>query len=71
MELSEEEKNEKKEKKCVHCLRKTFLTYEYENTCISCGYNVKKRQKKSQVSTKEINFIVRRKNAQQTIFAFA
>ena len=26
------------------CTRNTFLPYEYEYSCIACGYNVKKRK---------------------------
>ena len=33
-------------KQCRHCMRNTSLPYEYEFTCISCGYNVIKRKHK-------------------------
>ena len=44
MNLSENEINEKYGKKCRHCVRNTLLPFEYEFTCISCGYNVMKRK---------------------------
>ena len=31
---------EKYPKEVMHCLRNTSLPYEYEWTCLSCGYNV-------------------------------
>ena len=44
MELSEDEIIEKYGKKCLHCNRNTLLPYEYEWTCLSCNYNVKKNR---------------------------
>ena len=44
MELTEDEIIQKHTKRCGHCNRKTFLPYEYEFTCFSCGYNVNKRK---------------------------
>ena len=44
MELSEDQIFEKYAKQCGHCLRNTLLPYEYEFSCISCGYNVIKRK---------------------------
>ena len=38
-----------------HCVRNTLLLYEYEFTCISCGYNVIKRKH-------ELSKIQRKKN---------
>ena len=54
MELSEDEIIDKYGKHCGHCNRNTLLPYEYDWTCVSCGYNVierkhelsKKQQKK-------------------------
>ena len=40
MELTEDEILQKYGKKCGHCNRNTLLPYEYEFTCISCGFNV-------------------------------
>ena len=37
MELSEEERIEKNAKQCLHCNRNTFLPYEFEFSCFSCG----------------------------------
>ena len=44
MELTEDEIIEKHATRCGHCKRNTLLPYEYERTCISCGYNVIKRK---------------------------
>ena len=44
MELSEDQIFEKKGKICGHCNRNTLLLYEYEWSCLSCGYNVNKRK---------------------------
>ena len=42
MELTEDEIIEKYGKKCLHCNQNCLLPYEYEWTCLSCGFNVKK-----------------------------
>ena len=42
--MSEDETIEKHGKHCGYCLRNTLLTYEYEFTCVSCGYNIIKRK---------------------------
>ena len=55
MNLSEDEIIEKHAKCCGHCNRKTLLAYEYEWTCISCGYNINKHKN-------ELSKIERRKN---------
>ena len=44
MELTEDESIEKYAKDCGHCKRNTLLLYEYEFTCLSCGFNVNKRK---------------------------
>ena len=44
MELTEDEIIEKYAKLCGNYNRNTILPYEYEFTCISCGYNVIKRK---------------------------
>ena len=44
MELYENEIFEKYGKSCGHCNRNALLPYEYELTCIACGYNVIKRK---------------------------
>ena len=55
MELTEDQKIEKYAKKCLHCSRNTFFPYEYEWTCISCGFNINKRKH-------ELSEIQRKKN---------
>ena len=55
---------EKYADRCGHCCRNTLLPYEYEFTCIACGYNVSKRKLElSRVQRKKINFINRLKYA--------
>ena len=69
MELTEDEIIKKVWKNCGHCNRSTLLPYEYEFTCVSCGYNViKKKHELSKIQRKKINFINRLKNAEQKIF---
>ena len=46
MELLEDEFFEKDRKESGHYNRNNLLPYEYEFTCISCGYNVIKRKNK-------------------------
>ena len=43
MALTEDEIIQKYGKRCGFCNRNTLLPYEYEFTCIVCGYNVNKR----------------------------
>ena len=70
MELSEDQIFEKYAKKCLHCNRNTLLPYEYEFTCITCGYNVNKRKNElSKIQGKKINFINRLKYAEVRIFS--
>ena len=58
MELTEDEIIQKYGKRCRHCNRNTLLPYEYEWTCVSCGYNVNKRKHElSKIQRKKINFI--------------
>ena len=69
MELTEDEIIKKYAKHCGHCNRNTFLPYEYEFTCISCGYNVRKRKHQlSKIQRKETIFINRLKYAGNKIF---
>ena len=44
MELTEGEIFKKNATQCGHCSRNTLLRYEYEFTCISCGFNLTKRK---------------------------
>ena len=70
MELSEDQIFEKHAKKCLHCNRNTLLPYEYEFTCITCGYNVNKRKNElSKIQRKKINFNNRLKYAEVKIFS--
>ena len=69
MNLTEDEIIEKYAKHCAHCQRNTLLPYEYEFTCISCGFNViKQKQQLSKIQRKKIYFINRLKYAEQKIF---
>ena len=46
-----------------------IVQYEYEFTCIACGYNsIKRKQELSKVQQKLINFIKRIKNAEPKTF---
>ena len=70
MELTEDEIIQKNAKRCGHCNRNTILPYEYEFTCIACGYNVSKRKHElSKIQRKKINFINRLKYAEDKIFS--
>ena len=70
MELTEDEIIQKYAKQCRHCNRNTLLPYEYEFTCIACGYNVTKRKYElSKIQKKKINFINRLKYAEVKIFS--
>ena len=70
MELTEDEIIQKYAKRFGRCNRNTSLPYEYEFTCFSCGYNVKKRKHElSKIQRKKINFINRLKNAEVKIFS--
>ena len=65
MELTEDEIIQKYGKHCGPCNRNTLLPYEYELTCFSCGYMVKKRKHElSKTLRKKINFINRLKYAE-------
>ena len=69
MILSEDEIIQKYAKNCGHCNRNTLLPYEYEFTCIACGYNVnKKKHKLNKIQRKKINLMNRLKYAEQKVF---
>ena len=44
MEKTEDEIIRKYAKHCGYCNRKTLPPYEYEVTCISCGFNLIRRK---------------------------
>ena len=70
MELTEDEIIQKYGKRCGHCYRNTLLTYEYEFTCFSCGFNVNKRKHElSKIQRRKINFINRLKYAEVKYFS--
>ena len=69
MELTEDEIIQKYAKNRGHCNRNILLPYEYEFICLSCGYNVNKRNHGlSNIRRKKLNFINRLKYAEQKIF---
>ena len=70
MEMTEDQTIENYAKRCGHCKRITLLPYEYEFTCIVCGYNVNKRKHElSKLQWKKIIFINRLKYAEVKIFS--
>ena len=70
MELTEDEIIQKYGKRCGHCNQNTLLPYEYEFTCLSCGYNVNKRKHElSKMQRKKIIFINRLKYAEVKLFS--
>ena len=57
MELTEDEIIQKYGKRCGHCNRNTLLPYEYERSCLSCGFNlIKRKHELSGIQRKKINF---------------
>ena len=69
MNLTEDEISEKYAKHCGHCKRNTLLPYDYEFTCIACGFNViKTKHELSKKQRKKTNFINRLKYAEHKIF---
>ena len=68
MELTEDEIIQKYAKKCLYCNRNMLIPYEYERTCISCGFNINKHKRELSKIQKKINFINRLKYAEQKIF---
>ena len=42
MELTQDEIIQKYSKLCPSCGRNAMLPYQYEFTCLPCGYNIKK-----------------------------
>ena len=69
MTLSEDKIIQNYGKLCGHCNRNTLLPYEYEYTCLLCGYNVIKRKNElSKIQRKKRNFINRLNYAEVKIF---
>ena len=69
MELTEDENLKNYGKKCGRSNQNMLLPYEFERTCVSCGYNVIKRKHDfSKIQRKRINFINRLKYAEPKIF---
>ena len=52
----------------LHCNRNCLLPYEYEFTCVVCGFNVIKTKHQLSKIQRKINFINRLKYAEQKIF---
>ena len=70
MELTEDQIIEKYAKRCGHCNRNTLLPYEYEFTCIACGYNINKRKHElSKTQRRKIIFINRLNYAEVKVFS--
>ena len=54
MNLSEDQIIEKYARPCSHCKRIFLLPYEYEWSCLSCGFNlIKRKHELSKVQTKK------------------
>ena len=69
MQLSEDEIFEKYAKRCGHCNQNCLLPYDYEFTCVACGFNVmKQKHQLSKIQRKKINFNNRLKYAEHEIF---
>ena len=68
MELTGDEIIEKNAKKYGHCKRNTLLPYEYEFTCVSCGFNVNKRKHELSKIQREKKFMNRLTYAEQKIY---
>ena len=69
MELTEDHIIEKCAKQSRSCLKKTRLPYEYEFTCISCGFDEIKRQHElTKIQRKKNIFINRMKYAEEKVF---
>ena len=70
--MTEDQIIEKYAKRCGHCNRITLLPYEYEFTCLSCGFNViKSKHELTKIQRKKVNFINRFKYAEQKFFCIS
>ena len=57
MELREDEIIQKYARRCRHCNQNTLLPYEYEWSCLSCGFNlIKRKHEISKTQRKKIKF---------------
>ena len=71
MKLTEDEIIQSYGKHCGHCNRSTLLPYEYEWTCISCGFNlIKRKHELTEIQREKINFINGLKFAEHTFFVY-
>ena len=69
MELTDDQIIEKYAKHCGHCNRNNHLSYEYEFTCVVCGFKViKTKHELSKIQRKRMNFINRLKYADHKVF---
>ena len=69
MESTEDQIFGKYGRKKGKCRRNTLFPYEYEFTCISCGYNViKRKHETSKIQRRKINFMKRLNYAEQEMF---
>ena len=60
MNLTEDPIIEKHGKRYSRCNQNTLLPYEFEWTCISCGFNlIKRKHELTIIQRKKINFINR------------
>ena len=68
MELAEDEIVKKYAKHCGHCNRNTLLQYEYEFTCISCGFSLLKKHELSKIQRKKLSIDSNMLNTKHFVF---
>ena len=69
MELTEDEIIQNYGERCGHCNRNTLPPYEYEWSCLLCGFNlIKRKHEFSKIQRKKIKFINRLKYAEEKMF---
>ena len=56
MMLAEDEILTKHGKHILHYTRNTLLPYEYDCTCVACGYNITKKKNELSKISKKIGF---------------
>ena len=64
MDLTDDQIFEKIVNQCGRCIRNTLLPYEYEWTCIACGYN----ESMNSLKINKKNIVNRLKYAENKIF---